>query len=61
MALVETGAGSRTVELPSCDAFEESIKMYLRAVEDDRLRESMAHELVRQAEFVDDVRGMDRK
>ena len=49
------------MELPSCDAFEESIKMYLRAVEDERLRESMAHELVRQAEFVDDVRGMDRK
>ena len=61
VALVETGAGSRTVELPSCDAFEESIKMHLRAVEDERLRESMAHELVRQAEFVDDVRGMDRK
>lgn len=61
VALVETGAGSRTVELPSCDAFEESIKMYLRAVEDERLRESMAQELVRQAEFVDDVRGMDRK
>lgn len=35
--------------------------MYLRAVEDERLRESMAQELVRQAEFVDDVRGMDRK
>ena len=54
-------SGSRTVELPSCDAFEESIKIYLRAVADEKLRESMAQELVRQAEFVDDVRGMDRK
>ena len=55
-ALIETGAGSRSIELASCDAFEESIKMYLRAVDDDGLRAEMAQELVRQAEFVDAVR-----
>lgn len=55
-ALIETGAGSRSIELASCDAFEESIKMYLRAVDDDGLRADMAQELVRQAEFVDAVR-----
>lgn len=55
-ALIETGAGSRSIELASCDAFEESIKMYLRAVEDDSVRADMAQELVRQAEFVDAVR-----
>ena len=55
-ALVETGAGSRNIELASCDAFEESIKMYLRAVDDDSVRVDMAEELVRQAEFVDAVR-----
>ena len=49
-ALIETGAGSRSIELASCDAFEESIKMYLRAVDDDGLRADMAQELVRQAE-----------
>lgn len=55
-ALIETGAGSRSIELASCDAFEESIKMYLRAVDDDSVRADMAQELVRQAEFVDAVR-----
>lgn len=55
-ALIETGAGSRNIQLASCDAFEESIKMYLRAVDDDGLRADMAQELVRQAEFVDAVR-----
>lgn len=55
-ALIETGAGSRSIELASCDAFEESIKMYLRAVDDDIVRADMAQELVRQAEFVDAVR-----
>ena len=55
-ALIETGAGSRSIELASCDAFEESIKKYLRAVDDDGLRADMAQELVRQAEFVDAVR-----
>lgn len=55
-ALIETGAGSRSIELASCDAFEESIKMYLRAVDDDNVRADMAQELVRQAEFVDAVR-----
>ena len=55
-ALIETGAGSRSIELASCDAFEESIKMYLSAVDDDGLRADMAQELVRQAEFVDAVR-----
>ncbi len=55
-ALIETGAGSRSIELASCDAFEESIKMYLRAVDDDSIRADMAQELVRQAEFVDAVR-----
>lgn len=55
-ALIETGAGGRSIELASCDAFEESIKMYLRAVDDDSVRADMAQELVRQAEFVDAVR-----
>lgn len=55
-ALIETGAGSRNIQLASCDAFEESIKMYLRAVDDDSVRADMAQELVRQAEFVDAVR-----
>ncbi len=55
-ALIETGAGSRNIQLASCDAFEESIKMYLRAVDDDGLRADMAQELVRQAEFVDAIR-----
>lgn len=60
-AVIESSTGSRTVELPACDAFEESIKMYLKAVEDEKLRVSMAHAMVRQADFVDDVRGIERK
>ena len=56
-ALIETGSGSRTVELPACDAFEESIKIYLRALEDSQLRGEMASELIRQAELVDEVRN----
>lgn len=55
-ALIETGAGSKSVELPSCDAFEESIKMYLKAVSDDELRVDMAKALIRQSKFVDAVR-----
>lgn len=56
-AFIETGAQSRSEELPACDAFEESIKTYLRAVSDDKLRMDMAAALVRQSEFVDAVRG----
>ena len=55
--MIETGSGSRTVELPACDAFEESIKIYLRALEDSQLREEMASALIRQAELVDEVRN----
>lgn len=55
-AVIENASGSRTIELPADDAFEKSIRMFMRAVGDPALREEMALGMVRQSEIVDEFK-----
>lgn len=55
-ALIETGSGSREIELPCDDHFVRSIECFIHAVTDEKQREELAEGCIKQAALVENIK-----